>query len=173
MTPYDKLAASGASPLGGQHNARICAGNRRLPRVQTSREKQHSDAREIRLNRQWSAVALWCLFCVASWESCQSRLDSMVPEMILFQNPSLLSKHQCKSVNPHRHCATDTSTRKLSNRTRRAEHGNPSPQTKQITIMAINTTSLRRHWPNLAREKDITHWACTEDRMLKEDQLWF
>ena len=39
--------------------------------------------------------------------------------------------------------------------------------------MAINTTSLRRHWPNRAREKDITHWACTEVRMLKEDQLWF
>ena len=69
--------------------------------------------------------------------------------------------------------ATDTSTRKLSNRTKRAEHGNPSPQPKQITIMAINTTSLRRHWPNLAREKDITHWACTEVRILKEDQLWF
>ena len=39
--------------------------------------------------------------------------------------------------------------------------------------MAINTTSLRRDWPNLAREKDITQWACTEVRMLKEDQLWF
>ena len=40
-------------------------------------------------------------------------------------------------------------------------------------MMAINTTSLRRHWPKLAREKDITHWACTDVRMLKEDQLWF
>ena len=39
--------------------------------------------------------------------------------------------------------------------------------------MAINTTSLRRHWPNLARGKDITYWACTMVRMLKEDQLWF
>ena len=39
--------------------------------------------------------------------------------------------------------------------------------------MVINTTSLRRHWPTLAREEDITHWACTEVRMLKEDQLWF
>ena len=93
--------------------------------------------------------------------------------MCLFQNPSLRSKHSCKSVNPHRHCATDTSTRKLSNRTKRAEHVNQCPQTKQITIMAINITSLRRRWPNLAREKDITHWACTEVRMLKKDQLWF
>ena len=91
----------------------------------------------------------------------------MVPEMSLLQNPSLYSEHLCKSVNPHRHCAT-ASTRKLSNRTKRAEHGNPSPQTKQKTNMAIKTTSLRRHWPNLAREKDITHWACTEVRMLKE-----
>ena len=39
--------------------------------------------------------------------------------------------------------------------------------------MAINTTSLGRHWSNLTREKDITHWACTEVRMLKEDPLWF
>ena len=37
-TPCDKLAASGATPLGGQNNARISAGNRRLLRVQTSRE---------------------------------------------------------------------------------------------------------------------------------------
>ena len=36
--PYDKLAASRATPLGGQNDARIGAGNRRLPRVQTSRE---------------------------------------------------------------------------------------------------------------------------------------
>ena len=88
----------------------------------------------------------------------------MVPEMSLFQNPSLHSQHLRKSVNPHRHCATDTSTRKLSNRTRRAEHGNPSPQPKQITIMAINTTSLIRHWPNLAREKDITHGGSNAER---------
>ena len=89
----------------------------------------------------------------------------MVPKMSSFQtNPSLYSEHLCKSVNPHRHGATDTSTRKLSNRTKRAEHGNPSsPQSNQVT----------RHWPNLAREKNITHWACTEVRMLKEDQLWF
>ena len=63
MTARDKLAARGATPLG-QNNSRIGAGNRRLPRVQTSRvcgEKQHSDAREIWLNRQWSAAALWCL----------------------------------------------------------------------------------------------------------------
>ena len=39
----------------------------------------------------------------------------MVPEMSLFQNPYLHSKHLCKSVNSHRHGATDTSTRKLSN----------------------------------------------------------
>ena len=120
-----------------------------------AREKQHSDAREIRVNREWSAVALWCILCIACWESCQGRLDSMVPEMSLFQNPSLQSKHPCKSVNPHRHFAIDTSARKLGNRTKRAEHGNPSPQPKQTTIMAINTTSLRRHWPNLPREKDI------------------
>ena len=44
---------------------------------------------------------------------------------------------------------------------------------EQVIHHRINTTSLRRHWPNLAREKDITHWACTEVRMLKEDQLWF
>ena len=102
-------------------------------------------------------MTLWCLLC-------------MVPEMSLAQtNSSLHSEHLCKSVKPHRHCATDTSTRKHSNRTKRAEHGNPrSPQSKQIT-----TTSLRRHWPNLAREKDITRWASTDVRMLKEDQLWF
>ena len=85
----------------------------------------------------------------------------------------LHSEYLCKSMNPHRHCTTDTSTRKHSNRAKRAEQGNPRfPQLKQITIMAINTTSLRRHWPSLVREKDITHWACTDVRMLKEDQLW-
>ena len=45
-------------------------------------------------------------------------------------------------MNPHRHCATDASTRKLSNRTKRAEQGNPSPQPKQITIIAENNTSF-------------------------------
>ena len=62
-----------------------CTGKQRV----CAREKQHSDAREIRLNRQWSAAALWCLLCTACWESCQGRLVSMVPEMSLFQNPSL------------------------------------------------------------------------------------
>ena len=133
-------------------------------------KKQHSDAREVEVSRQWSAVTLWCLLCTACWETCQGRDDSMVYQT----NYSVQSEHFCKSVNPHRHCATDTSTRKHSNRTKRAEHGNPRlPQSKQITIVAINTTSLGRHWHNMAREKDITHWACTEVRMLKEDQLWF
>ena len=31
----------------------------------------------------------WCLISKACWESCQGRLDSTVPEMSLFQNPSL------------------------------------------------------------------------------------
>ena len=99
----------------------------------------------------------------------------MVPEMSLYQTTSSLhSEHLCKSVNPHRHCATDTSTRKHSNRAKTANHGNPRfPQPKQITIMDINTTSLRRPWPSLAREKHTTRWTCTEVRMLKEHQLWF
>ena len=47
--PYDKLAASRATPLGGQNNARIGAGNRRLPRVQTSRKcaRERSNTRML------------------------------------------------------------------------------------------------------------------------------
>ena len=36
--PHDKLAASDATMLGGQHDARIGADGRRSPRVQTSGE---------------------------------------------------------------------------------------------------------------------------------------
>ena len=53
MTACDKLAARQQKLASlGQNNttqARVCG------------EKQHSDAREIWLNRQWSAAALWCL----------------------------------------------------------------------------------------------------------------
>ena len=96
MTPCDKLAASGATTLGANTMQELvqateaCTDEQRV----CARDKQHSDARETRLNRQRSA----------------GRLVSMVPEMSLFQNPSIHSKHLCKSVNPHRHCATDTST---------------------------------------------------------------
>ena len=155
-TPYDKQATGGTTPLGGQHVAKIGQGGTRSSRVHTRRGTQ---------------VHLW-LLCVALWETRQCRDDLIVPDMNLCHTltPSH-SEHLCKSVNPHRHDATGANTRKYRNRTKRAEHSNPKP--KQITIMAINTTSLRRHWPTLAREDDITHWACTEARMLKKDQLWF
>ena len=96
--------------------------------------------------------------------------------MSLYQTSSSLhSEHPCKSVNPHRHCATDTSTRKTQQQDQQIGARQSTLSTFQAdqSIMAIDTTSLRRHWPNLAREKDITHWACTEVRMLEEDQLWF
>ena len=138
----------------------------RRARTGRAQKKQHSDARGIEVGRPWKAVTLLRLLCVAGWETCQCRHGSMMPERSLCQtNSSVHSEHLCKSVNPHRHSATDTSARKHSNTIKTAEHGNP--RSKQVTLMVINTTSLRRHWPALAREEDITHWACTEARMLE------
>ena len=47
-------------------------------------------SREIQVRRQWSPVTLWCFFCIACWETCQSRYNSMVPEMSVCQTNSSL-----------------------------------------------------------------------------------
>ena len=66
MTPYDKLAASGGYPAGVPKQCKNWCRQQKIAsctdkQIVCARERQHSDAREIRLNRQWSAAALWCL----------------------------------------------------------------------------------------------------------------
>ena len=96
----------------------------------------------------------------------------MILELKFYEtNAFLHDGHVGKNMDPHRHCMTDNSTRIHRNKIKRVEHG--KTPLRQVTVMAINTTSLRRHWPTLAREEGVAHWACTEARTMKEDQLWF
>ena len=138
---------AGLPRWGANTMQELDAGNRRLPRVQTSREcaRERSNTQTLvrsKLNRQRSAVALWCLLCLACWESCQGRHDSMVPEISLLIRQIHLSHSrtpmQDKSVNPHRHCATDTSTRKLSNRTKKSG-------TRQSTFSTVKADHHHGH----------------------------
>ena len=57
MTLCDKLAASGATPLG----ANTCNNKSRRQKIASCTDKQKVRAREATIGRQWSAVALWCL----------------------------------------------------------------------------------------------------------------
>ena len=131
--PFDKQATSGVTPLCGQHNARIGLSGTRSPRVQTSGSVRAEEATlrclQDRSRRQWKkAVTLMWLLCFLWWETCHYHRGLSFPE----RNPcqtisSVHSEHFCKSGNPHRHSAIDTSTRKYSNRTQRAEQAIHDP----------------------------------------------
>ena len=66
MTPYDKLDVSGVYSAGGPKQCKNWCRQQKFASC-TDKQRvcaQHSDAHEIRLNRQKSAVALWCLLCI-------------------------------------------------------------------------------------------------------------
>ena len=67
-----------------------------------------------------------------------------------FPHRTHVQKHE-----PHTHKMTASNTRRHRNKKEKLENSNEP--TELISIMAINTTSLRKHWRSLALKRRTAH----------------